>query len=64
MSARVMQVIVTELERRGAGVEGSPIRIIRQYWDFDGNLLAEVDPCAGTTYARSASAPAREEGGA
>ena len=42
-NARVMQVIVTELTSRGDGVD-DPIRVITQYWSFDGKLLAEVDP--------------------
>ena len=46
--ARVIQVIETTLERRGTGKDAdSPIRVITQYWSFDGDLLAEVDPCAG-----------------
>lgn len=44
MSARVLKVIETLMERRGDGVPGSPIRIIRQYWSLDGELLAEWDP--------------------
>ena len=47
--ARVIQVVETTLERRGKGVEGDPIRIITQYWSMDGDLLAEVDPCALTS---------------
>lgn len=46
MGAKVIQVIETNLERRGTGKdESSPIRGIRQYWTTDGELLAEVDPC-------------------
>ena len=41
--AKVIQVIETTLTRRGEGVEGDPIRIIRQYWSLDGALLGEVD---------------------
>lgn len=44
-TAKVMQVIQTTLLRRGEGVEGDPVRIITQYWSFEGDLLAEVDPC-------------------
>jgi len=40
--ARVIQVIETEA-MRGAGTEDDPCRIVHQYWDFDGNLLAEAD---------------------
>ena len=43
---QVVQVIRTTLLRRGTGEsKDSPIRIIEQYWDFDGNLLWEKDHC-------------------
>ena len=43
--ARMIEVIETTLTRRfsGDGVEQS-VRTITQYWDKDGNLLAENDP--------------------
>ena len=41
--ARVEQVIITELELRGEGVEGDPIRRIKQCWSFSGELLFERD---------------------
>jgi hypothetical protein len=47
--AKVIQVIETTLTRRGEGIEGDPIRIIRQYWSMDGELLAEVDPVSNAT---------------
>lgn len=40
--ARVIQVIETRA-MRGDGTNGDPCRIVRQYWDFDGKLLAEHD---------------------
>ena len=40
--AKVIQVIVTE-ENRGTGKMDNPYRNVPQYWDFDGELLAEVD---------------------
>ena len=40
--ARVMQVIETQAIK-GAGTEENPVRTIIQYWDFEGNLLAEHD---------------------
>lgn len=40
----VVKFIKTTLSRKGDGTEGSPIRIIEQYWDFDGNLVFEYDP--------------------
>ena len=44
-SARVIQVIVTNLTRRGSGkTPEDTVRVITQYWSFDGALLAEVDP--------------------
>lgn len=42
-SAKVIQVIQTET-LRGSGSEDDTCRIVRQYWDFDGNRLAESDP--------------------
>lgn len=44
-SARVIQVIETE-SIRGNGTNEDKCRPIKQYWNFDGNLLAENDPCA------------------
>ncbi len=43
-SAKVIQVIKTE-SARGKGTPEDLSRIVTQYWDFDGNLLAENDPC-------------------
>jgi hypothetical protein len=42
-SAQVIQVIKTE-SMRGMGADEDPCRIVTQYWDFNGNLLAENDP--------------------
>ncbi len=42
----VLQVIRTRLLARGDG-ETTYIRRIEQYWDMEGNLIWEVDPCAG-----------------
>lgn len=43
-SAEVIQVIQTR-SKRGEGTEKDPVRIVTQYWDFEGHLLAENDPC-------------------
>jgi len=43
MSCRVIQVIETELTKRGLGSLSDPVRNIKQYWSLDGELLAEVD---------------------
>ena len=43
-SAKVIQVIETTA-LRGSGTEEDMCRIVFQYWDFNGNLLAEKDPC-------------------
>lgn len=40
----VIQVIRTNLLRRGKGVDGDPLRVITQYWSMDGELLWEFDP--------------------
>lgn len=44
-SAKVMQVIETKT-LRGSGTHEDLCREVKQYWDFDGNLLAENDPCS------------------
>lgn len=43
-SAKVIRVIETKT-LRGAGTRHDVDRIVTQYWDFKGNLLAEYDPC-------------------
>ena len=42
--AKVIQVIETRATR-GLGTEKDPARVVAQYWDLDGNFLAEMDPC-------------------
>lgn len=39
-SARVIQAIETK-SLRGLGTDEDPVRIVTQYWDFEGNLLAD-----------------------
>ncbi len=41
-SARVIQVIVTETIV-GKGDHTDPVRVVKEYWDFDGNRLAVND---------------------
>lgn len=43
-SAKVIQVIVTK-SLCGEGTNEDPCRTVLQYWDFEGNFLAENDPC-------------------
>lgn len=47
-SAKVIQVIVTE-SIRGRGTDLDPVRMVTQYWKFDGTLLAEFDPLVSGT---------------
>jgi hypothetical protein len=55
--AKIIEVIVTTIARRGSGKSGAePIRVITQYWDKDGNLLAEVDPYAALAFEQLAAA--------
>ena len=43
--ARRIEVIETTLSTKGKGDDkDDPIRVIRQYWSLDGELLAELDP--------------------
>jgi hypothetical protein len=43
----VRQLIVCTKSKRGNGSVHSPIRIITEVCDFDGNLIAEDDPMGG-----------------
>jgi hypothetical protein len=44
-TARVIKVIETTILRRGSGTSpDDPVRVIRQYWSLDGQLIVEVDP--------------------
>lgn len=42
-SAKVIQVIET-ISIRGRGTEDDPVRAVKQFWSFEGELLAENDP--------------------
>lgn len=41
-SAKIIKVIETKAVK-GNGTEENPVRYVYQYWDFEGNLLAERD---------------------
>lgn len=41
-SAKLIQVIETKANR-GLGTKEDPVREVTQYWDLDGNFLAEMD---------------------
>ena len=41
--ARVIRVIVTK-SLLGRGTADDPCRLLKQYWDFNGKLLASSDP--------------------
>lgn len=41
-TAKTLLVIETTA-KRGLGTEKDPERIVKQYWDLDGNFLAEMD---------------------
>ena len=41
-SVKVINVVEVKA-KRGLGIEKDPVREITQYWDMDGNLLAESD---------------------
>ena len=52
-SAKLIEVIMT-VSNRGNGTVENPHREVIQYWDLEGEMLAEVDPivCSlcGATY--------------
>lgn len=42
--ARLLQMIECE-QREGHGKHHDPVRMVREYWTTDGELLAVNDPC-------------------
>lgn len=42
-AAKVIQVIET-IALKGSGTEDDPARAVKQFWSFDGDLIAENDP--------------------
>lgn len=40
--AKVISVIQTE-SLKGAGTDKDPVRLVKQYWSFEGKLLGEND---------------------
>lgn len=42
-AAKVIQVIET-ISLKGSGTEDDPVRAVKQFWSFDGELIAENDP--------------------
>lgn len=40
----IIKLIKTTLKTTGKGSEDDPIRILKQYWDFNGCLILEYDP--------------------
>ena len=46
-TAKLQEVIVTDIKRRGNGKD-DPFRVITQYWSKDGELLVEFDPLPAT----------------
>jgi hypothetical protein len=50
--ARVIKVIETR-SIRGFGTQDDICREVKQYWDFDGNLLAEHDPILSERFVQS-----------
>ena len=43
-TARVVQVIESNLEKKGNGSDANPYRRITQYYSLSGVLLFEIDP--------------------
>ncbi len=42
---KIVELIYSDAERRGNG-ETTPIRTIQQWFEKDGTLVFEIDPCA------------------
>ncbi len=40
---QIKQIIITQLTTRGDGTKDSPYRRVTQFWDMEGNLIADFD---------------------
>lgn len=40
---QIKQIIITQLKTKGDGTDDNPHRIATQFWDMEGNLIAEFD---------------------
>lgn len=40
---QIRQIIITQLTSRGDGTEDDPYRTVTQFWDMEGNLIADFD---------------------
>lgn len=43
--ARTIELLEVEMNR-GRGTADDPVRVIKQYWSKDGEVVATQDPCA------------------
>lgn len=43
---KLQEVIIAEEKRIGTGKPEDPVRIVKQFWSKEGDLLGEVDPLA------------------
>lgn len=50
-AAKVIQVIET-ISLKGSGTDDDPARVVKQFWSFDGELIAENDPFICEEYAK------------
>lgn len=59
-SAKVIQVIET-ISLKGSGTDTDPVRAVKQFWSFDGELIAENDPFISEEYERLFPPPFHKE---
>ena len=52
--ARVIQLIETK-SLKGSGTDSDPLRATKQFWSFDGSLIAESDPFIDEEYESQSS---------
>lgn len=59
-SARVIRVIETRA-LKGSGTNNDPVRVVKQFWNFDGSLIAESDPFIDEEYVKLSQQFSRTE---
>lgn len=40
---QIKKIIITQLLRRGEGVEDDPVRNVTQFWTMEGDIICEFD---------------------
>ena len=37
-----LETVISQVKQEGIGVQGSPIRLVKKFWDSEGNYIGEI----------------------